>query len=58
MNPMIDLALWAVVVTCCVALWFEVPRAIREQKKILAEARVDNRDVWYNRIIRKEEIND
>ena len=37
MNPLIDVALWAVVVTCCAMLWFEIPRAVRETKKILEE---------------------
>ncbi len=37
MNPMIDVALSAVVIACCITLWFEIPRAFRETKKILEE---------------------
>lgn len=37
MNPLIDVALWMVVIAACVALRFEVPRATREIKKILEE---------------------
>ncbi len=36
-NPLIDVGLWAVVIVCCIALWFEIPRAVRETKKILEE---------------------
>tara|TARA_B100000214_G_C23932544_1_gene611505 strand:- start:205 stop:333 length:129 start_codon:yes stop_codon:yes gene_type:complete len=37
MNPLIDVALWSVVAVSCIALWFEIPRAVRETKKILEE---------------------
>ena len=37
MNPMIDLGMWLVVVAACIGLYFEIPRATREIKKILEE---------------------
>ena len=37
MDPWIDVGMWAVVVVSAIALWFEIPRAAREVKKILEE---------------------
>ncbi len=37
MNPWIDVGMLAIVIVCNIALWFEIPRAAREIKKILEE---------------------
>jgi hypothetical protein len=39
MNPWIDVFGWLIVTACVVGLWYEIPRAVREIKKILAENR-------------------
>ena len=39
MNPWIDVFGWLIVTGCVVGLWYEIPRAVREIKKILAENR-------------------
>jgi len=39
MNPWIDVFGWVIVAACVVALRYEIPRAVREIKKILAENR-------------------
>jgi Zn finger protein HypA/HybF involved in hydrogenase expression len=38
-NPYVDLLGWSIVAVCVVALWFEIPRAVREIRKILARSR-------------------
>ena len=35
----IDIFGWAIVVTCVVGLWIEIPIAVREIRKILAESK-------------------
>jgi len=39
MNPWIDVFGWLIVVACLVALRYEIPRAVREIRKILAQSR-------------------
>jgi hypothetical protein len=38
MNPWIDVFGWTLVAVCLIFLRYEIPRAAREIKKILAEA--------------------
>ncbi len=39
MNPWIDVFGWALLVACLIFLRYEIPRAVREIRKILSEAR-------------------
>jgi len=45
MNPYVDLLGWTVVALCVVGLWCEVPRAVREIRKILAKSRAVERHI-------------
>mgnify|MGYP005831289701 CR=1 FL=1 len=45
MNPWIDVFGWMIVAACVVGLRYEIPRAVREIKKILAENRALQRHI-------------
>jgi hypothetical protein len=45
MNPWIDVGLWAVVIVSIIFLRYEVPRAVREIRKILDESRAINKHI-------------